>query len=107
MKVCALISKLVFIRANLGKKEDTDGSGSHVNFIQKLCTFPEVVSPEKWYVTAISSHGPSYPPKTYPHRPNIYSHCHVYSSLARSGQWSGNEIVTANLFLVTCHFFGT
>ena len=45
-------------------------------------------------------HGPSYPPKTYPHRPNVYSHCHVYSSLARSGQWSGNEIilpVTANL----------
>ena len=40
------------------------------------------------------------PPKTYPHRPNVYSHCHVYSSLARSGQWSGNEIilpVTANL----------
>ena len=40
------------------------------------------------------------PPKTYPHRPNVYSHCHVYSSLARSGQRSGNEIilpVTANL----------
>ena len=59
----------------------------------------------KWYVPKngalpISSHGPSYPPKAYPHRPNVYSHCHVYSSLARSGQWSGNEIilpVTANL----------
>ena len=38
---------VVFIRANPGKKETTDGSGSHVNFIQKLCTFPEVVSPEK------------------------------------------------------------
>ena len=40
------------------------------------------------------------PPKTYPHRPNVYFHCHVYSSLARSGQWYGNEIilpVTANL----------
>ena len=40
------------------------------------------------------------PPKNYPHRPNVYSRCHVYSSLARSGQWSGNEIilpVAANL----------
>ena len=27
---------VVFIRANPGKKETTDGSGSHVNFIQKL-----------------------------------------------------------------------
>ena len=33
---------VVFIRANPGKKETTDGSGSHVNFIQKQCTFPEV-----------------------------------------------------------------
>ena len=41
---------VVFIRANPGKKETTDGLGSHVNFIQKLCTFPEVVSPKKWYV---------------------------------------------------------
>ena len=39
---------VVFIRANPGKKETTDGSASHVNFIQKQCTFPEVVSPEKW-----------------------------------------------------------
>ena len=46
---------VVFIRANPGKKETTDGSGSHVNFIQKQCTFPEVVSPEKWYVTNIKS----------------------------------------------------
>ena len=44
---------VVFIRANPGKKETTDGSGSHVIFIQKQCTFPEVVSPEKWYVTNI------------------------------------------------------
>ena len=46
---------VVFIRANPGKKETTDRSGSHVNFIQKQCTFPEVVSPEKWYVTNIKS----------------------------------------------------
>ena len=44
---------VVFIRANPGKKETTDGWGSHVNFIQKQCTFLEVVSPEKWYVTNI------------------------------------------------------
>ena len=44
---------VVFIRANPGKKETTDGSGSHVIFIQKQCTFPEVVSPEKWYATNI------------------------------------------------------
>ena len=43
----------VFIRANPGKKETTDGSDLHANFIQKQCTFPEVVSPEKWYVTNI------------------------------------------------------
>ena len=35
---------VVFIRANPGKKETTDRSGSHGNFIQKQCTFPEVVS---------------------------------------------------------------
>ena len=35
---------VVFIRANPGKKETTDGSSSHV-------IFSEVVSPEKWYVT--------------------------------------------------------
>ena len=46
---------VVFIRANPGKEETTDESGSHVNFIQKQCTFPEVVSPEKWYVTNIKS----------------------------------------------------
>ena len=46
---------VVFIRANPGKKETTDGSGSHVNFIQKQCTSPEVVSPEKWYVVLLSS----------------------------------------------------
>ena len=44
---------VVFIRANPGKKETTDGSGSHVNFIQKQCSFSEVVSPKKWYVTNI------------------------------------------------------
>ena len=38
---------VVFIRANLGKTKTTDGSGLHVNFIQKQCTFPEAVSPEK------------------------------------------------------------
>ena len=32
---------VVSIRANPGKKETTDGSGSHVNFIQKQCTFPK------------------------------------------------------------------
>ena len=92
---------VVFIRANPGKKEITDGSGSHVNFIQKQCTFPEVVSPEKWYVTNIKPcMGLVIPQRTYPHRPNIYSHSHVYSSLARSVHWSGNEIilpVTTNL----------
>ena len=48
------------------------------------------------------------PPKTYPHRPNVYSHSHVYSSLARSGQCSGNEIilpVTANLNFWSCAIF--
>ena len=42
---------VVFIRANPGKKPDE--SGSHVNFIQKQCSFLEVVSPKKWYVTNI------------------------------------------------------
>ena len=40
------------------------------------------------------------PPTTYPHRPNVYNSLPIYSSLAHSGQWSGNEIilpVTANL----------
>ena len=46
---------VVFIRANPGKKEITDRLGSHVNFIQKKCTFLEVVSPKKWYVTNIKS----------------------------------------------------
>ena len=32
---------VVFIRANPGKKQTTDGSGSHVIFIQKQCTFPK------------------------------------------------------------------
>ena len=54
---------VVFIRANPGKKETTDESGSHVNFIQKQCSFSEVVSPKKWYVTNIK---PSYPPKNLP-----------------------------------------
>ena len=54
MKVCALIFKtVVFTRANPGKKETTDRSGLHVNFIQKQCSFPKVVSPKKWYVTNI------------------------------------------------------
>ena len=44
---------VVFIRANPGKKETTDGLGSHVNFIEKQCSFPKVVSPEKWHVTNI------------------------------------------------------
>ena len=44
---------VVFIRANPGKKETTEGSGSNVNFIRKQCTFPEMVSPAKWYVTNI------------------------------------------------------
>ena len=38
----------------------------------------------------------------------IHSHCHVYSSLARSGQWSGNEIilpVTVNLSFWSCAIF--
>ena len=82
---------VVFIRANPGKKETTDGSGSHVNFIQKQCSFPEVVSPKKWYVTNIKPWAKLSPQKlTLIHRPNVYSQCHVYSSLARSGQWSGN-----------------
>ena len=98
---------VVLIKANPGKKETTDGLGLHVNFIQKQCTFPEVVSPEKWYVTNIKPLAYSCPPKTYPHRPNVYSHCHVYSSLARSGQQSGNDYFTSYgepKFMVTCHF---
>ena len=51
--VCIDFKTVVFIRANPGKKETTDGSGSYVIFIQKQCTFPEVVSPKKWYVTNI------------------------------------------------------
>ena len=35
---------VVFIRANPGKKETTDGSGLRVNFIRDWCTFLEVVS---------------------------------------------------------------
>ena len=42
---------VVFIRANPGEKETTDGSGLRVNFIRDWCTFPEVVSSEKWHVT--------------------------------------------------------
>ena len=43
---------VVFIRANPGKKETTDGSGLRVNFIWDRCgTFPEVVSSEKWHMT--------------------------------------------------------
>ena len=42
---------VVFIIANPGKKETTDGSGLRVNFIRDWCTFPEVVSSEKWHVT--------------------------------------------------------
>ena len=30
---------VVFIKANPGKKESTDGSGSHVIFFRDLCTF--------------------------------------------------------------------
>ena len=44
---------VVFIRANPGKKETTEGLDSNVNFIRKQCTFPEMVSPAKWYVTNI------------------------------------------------------
>ena len=44
---------VAFIRANPGKKETTEESGSNVNFDRKQCTFPEVVSPTKWYVTNI------------------------------------------------------
>ena len=33
------------------------------------------------------------PQKTYPHRPNVYFRSHVYNSLTRSGQWSGNKII--------------
>ena len=43
--------EVVFIRAV--KKETTDGSGLHVNFVRKQCIFPEVVSPVKWYMTNI------------------------------------------------------
>ena len=42
---------VVFIRANPGKKETTNGSGLRVNSIRDWCTFPEVVSSEKWHVT--------------------------------------------------------
>ena len=45
------IETVVFIRANPGKKETTDRSGSHVNFIRDWCTFPDAVSSEKWHVT--------------------------------------------------------
>ena len=89
---------VVFIRANPGKKETTDGSGSHVNFIQKLCTFPEVVSPEKWYVTNTKPWAKLSPQQLTLTGLMCITHCHVHSSLARSGQWSGNDLpVTANL----------
>ena len=42
---------VVFIRANPGKKETTEESGSNVNFIRKQYTFLEVVSSKKWHVT--------------------------------------------------------
>ena len=42
---------VVFIRANPGKKETTDGSSSHVIFFRDRCAFSEVVSCEKWHVT--------------------------------------------------------
>ena len=54
---------VVFIRANPGKKETTDGSGSHVNFIQKQCTFLEVVSPEKMARDQYQVMGLVIPPK--------------------------------------------
>ena len=70
--VCIDSKTVVFIRANPGKKETTDRSGSHVNSIQKQCTFLEVVSPEKWYVTNIKPYmGLGIPQKTYPHRTNV------------------------------------
>ena len=34
---------VVFIRANQGKKETTDGLGLHVIFFQDWCTFPKVI----------------------------------------------------------------
>ena len=49
---------VVFIRANPGKKETTDGSGLRVNFIRDWCTFPEVVSAEKWHVACHEIFGP-------------------------------------------------
>ena len=85
---------VVFIRAKPGKKETTDGSGSRVNFIQKQCTFLEVHGKSRKMVCdQYQAMGLVIPPKTYPHRPNAYSHCHVYSSLTCSGQGSGNEII--------------
>ena len=42
---------VVFIRANPGKKETTDGSSSHVIFFRDRCTFSEVVSCEKSHMT--------------------------------------------------------
>ena len=49
--VCIDSKTVVFVRANPGKKETTDGSGSHVIFFRDRCTFPEVVSSAKWHVT--------------------------------------------------------
>ena len=38
---------LVFTRANPGKKETTDGSGSHVIFFWDQCALPKMISYEK------------------------------------------------------------
>jgi len=47
------IDSVTFIRAKPSKKEIKDRSSSHVKFIRKQCTFPEVLSREKWFLTNI------------------------------------------------------
>ena len=57
---------VVFIRANLVKnkfKKPTDGSGWHVNFIQKQCTFPKVGRSRKIVRDQYQAMGPVIPQK--------------------------------------------
>ena len=99
---------VVFIRANPGKKKNHRRIGFACEFYSETVQFSGSGKSQKMVCDQYQAMGLVIPPKTYPHRPDVYSQCHVYSSLARSGQWSGNEIilpVTANLNFWSCAIF--
>ena len=83
MKVCTLISKQWFSQEStqVRKKPQTD----RVRMSSKTVHFSRSGKSRKMVRDQYQVMGLVIPPKTYPHRPNLYSHCHVYSSLTRSG----------------------